>query len=323
MKKIVTIALSALLLLSLTACGGEKKADTLTVGVIQYAPHPSLDNCYEGFVEGLAEAGYVVGENLEIKFENAMGEPSTADTIAKNLTASKVDLICAIATPSAMSAYSATRQSSIPVVFSAVSDPVAAGLVASLDAPGSNATGTSDQLNFDAQLQLIRAFLPEATTIGVLYTTSESNSISHLAEFEALAPHYGFTVEAIGITDAASVGAGAQALVAKGVDCINNFTDNNVVNQLSQLLKAANDANIPVFGSEVEQVVNGCLASESLDYVALGNATGQIAAEILGGAKAAETAVQVSMDTSPVYNSEVAAALGIDLPSIVMEDVAE
>ena len=321
MKKLFAIVVCAMLLLALASCDAAEPKQ-YTIGIIQFAPHPSLDNCYTGFVEGLADAGFVDGENIKLRFENAMGEPATADTIAKNLTASRVDMICAIATPAAMSAYSATRQNNTPVIFSAVSDPVAAGLAASLEAPGAQATGTSDRLNFDAQLALIRAFLPDATTIGVLYTTSEPNSIAHLAEFTEAAPLYGFTVEAVGVTDAASVGAGAQALVAKGVDCVNNFTDNNVVNQLSQLLKAANDAGIPVFGSEEEQVVNGCLASESIDYVALGRTTGEIAATILRGEKPAETPVKVIMDTTPVYNSKVAETLGITVPNLSMTDLA-
>lgn len=349
MKKFVSIFCALALIFSLAACtssngnsadnGSENNTtandsenaanentelapDSITVGVIQYASHGSLDNCYEGFVQGLAAAGYVEGVNLTIRFENANGETSTADTIAKNMVASGVDLICGIATPAAMSAYSATRNTDIPVIFCAVSDPVSSGLAESLDAPGGNATGTSDALNFDAQLALIRAFLPEATSIGILYTVSEPNSVAHLKAFEELAPSYGFTVESVGVSSASDVASGAQSLVAKGIDCVNNFTDNNVVDNLPQLLKAANDAGIPVFGSEIEQVINGCTASESLDYVALGNATGLMAAEVLGGASTADMSVQIVTDTSPVYNAAVAESLGISLPELDMEQVA-
>ncbi len=119
-------------------------------------------------------------------------------------------------------------------------------------------------------MKMIRAFLPEADTIGILYTTSEPNSVAHLKTFQELAPDYGFTIEAVGITNESEVASGAATLVAKGVDCVNNFTDNNVVNNLSTLLHATDEAGIPVFGSEEEQVRNGCVASESLDYVALG-----------------------------------------------------
>lgn len=134
--------------------------------------------------------------------------------------------------------------------------------------------GTADVLPLEAQIKMIRSFLPDAKKIGILYTTSEPNSVSHLEKFKQIAPNYGFEVEAVGVTNASEVAAGAQTLVSKGVNCINNFTDNNVVDNLSTVLKAANDAKIPVFGSEEEQVKNGCLASQSIDYVALGKQTG-------------------------------------------------
>ena len=173
-----------------------------------------------------------------------------------------------------MSAYAATREAGTPVVFIAVSDPVAAGIINDVEKPGTNCTGVSDILNLEEQIKLIRAFLPEATTIGVIYTTSEPNSVSHLEKLEKLAPDYGFTIVSVGISSAAEVGSAAATLVSKGVDCVNNFTDNNVVENLSVLLHAADEAGIPVFGSEVEQVVNGCLATQGIDYVEVGRAGG-------------------------------------------------
>lgn len=315
-KKALTLVLSLVMLASLAACsGGQGGEKTLKVGILQYAPHPSLDNCYAGIVEGLAQAGYVDGENISIDYKNGNGETETNNLIAGNFVGAGYDLIVAIATPSAMSAYAAAKDAGIPVVFSAVSDPVAAGLAQSLDAPGTGATGTSDSLNLEGQMKLIRAFLPEAERIGVLYTTSEPNSLTHLRVFEELAPKYGFTIVPMGITDASEVASGAAALIAKGVDCINNFTDNNVVNQLGVLLNATDAAGIPVFGSEEEQVKNGCVASESLDYVALGVTTGEIAARILGGADVKTTAVSVVADSEPVYSAENMAKFGISLPA--------
>lgn len=319
-KKIVAILLTLVLIMGLAACtatdagSDDSKGETYTVGVIQYAPHPSLDNCYEGIVQGLAEAGYVEGENLELDFQNAQGDTENSDLMAKNMAAAGYDMIIAIATPSAMSAYSAAKDTDIPVVFSAVSDPVSAGLALTLEEPGTGATGTSDTLNLDGQMAMIRAFLPDADTIGVLYTTSEPNSLTHLAEFEGLAADYGFTIESVGITDASEVAAGAATLVAKGVDCINNFTDNNVVNNLSTLINAADAAGIPVFGSEEEQVVNGCVASETLDYIALGVKTGQMAAEILSGGDVNTIPVGVISDSTPVYSSANLEKFALTLP---------
>ena len=327
-KKILSAALCALLAVSASACSstdgqasgfqGSSQAaggEQYKVGIVQFATHPSLDNCYQGFVEGLAESGLVEGENLTIDFQNAQNDTANSDMIAKNMVSSKVDLICGIATPSAMSAYSAAKDTEIPVVFTAVSDAVSAGIVKSNEKPGNNCTGSSDILPLDQQVKMIRAFLPEAKKIGVLYTTSEPNSVSQLERLKPLAEAEGFEVVEVGITNASEVAAGAATLISKGVDCINNFTDNNVVDNLSMVLQAANEAKIPVFGSEVEQVKNGCLASQSIDYVELGKETGKMAAQILKGeAKASEMPVFLVEECKPVYNKEVCDALGLSLP---------
>jgi len=336
MKKIMSIIAAFILILSLAACSSAPASTstpvptpsapeaaatpnagkTFRIGVIQYAPHPSLDNCYTGFKMGLEEAGLIEGQNISIDFQNAQGETTNADLLAKSMVTKQYDLIMAIATPAAMSAYSAAKETDIPVVFTAVSDPVAAGIVKSLEKPETNCTGSSDVLPLEEQVKMIRAFLPEATKIGILYTTSEPNSVSQLSEIKQIAPNYGFEIVEIGVTNASEVAAGAQSLVAKGVDCINNFTDNNVVNNLSLLLNAANNGGIPVFGSEEEQVKNGCLASQSIDYVALGKETGLMAAKILKGeGKASEMPVYQVKDFAPVYNKEVLESFKLSLPA--------
>lgn len=317
-KKVLAFLVVLSVMFALAACGGGGEAEQaekmLQIGVVQIAPHPSLDNCYQGFVEGLAEEGFVDGENIKIDYQNAQGEMANSDMIAKNMVSSKYDLILGIATPSAMSAYSAAKDTNIPVVFSAVSDPLAAGIVKSLEKP-EYSTGTSDVLPLEAQLQMIRAFLPKAKKIGIIYTTSEPNSVTHLAAAKELAPEYGFEIVDIGVTNASEVATAATTLVSQGIDCINNFTDNNVVNNLTSVLHAADAANIPVFGSEVEQVKNGCLAAEGIDYISLGKETGKIAAKILKGeAKAGDIPVALISDSTPVYNKEVADRLGIVLP---------
>ncbi len=283
--------------------------DEIKIGIIQYAPHPSLDNCTTGTVESLNAAGY---QNITI--EIADGKTETTDMMAKTMVSTNFDIIIPIATPAAMSAYSAAKEVGIPVVFSAVADPLAAGLALDLDNPQTGATGTADALPLKSQLEMIRAFLPNAETVGVLYTTSEPNSITHLAELEALAPEYDFAVEAVGITNESEVATGAVALVAKGVDVVTNFTDNNVVNNLPALLNATNDAGIPVFGSEEEQVVNGCLASRTLNYTSLGNTTGEMAVKILEGADIMTLPVEVITNSVPVFNLDVANDLGIIIP---------
>ncbi len=332
-KKTIAIALAAFTAaLGLTACTGTSTADkptepkdVYTVGVIQYATHPSLDNCYTGFVQGLAAEGFVEGENLKIDFQNAQGDIANSDLMAKTMVTNKVDLMAAVATPAAMSQYSAAKNTNIPMVFTAVSDPVAAGLVKSLEQPGTNVTGTSDVLPLAKQVEMIRAFLPDAKKIGVIYTTSETNSISHLKTLETVAQEAGFEVVSVGVTNSSEVASAAVSVVAQGADCINNFTDNNVVDNLASVLKAANDAGIPVFGSEIEQVKNGCLAAEGIDYVALGEQTGRMAARVLKGENASEIAVEQVKDSAPVYNKKVCEALGLELPEAYQhaEDVSE
>ena len=331
LKKLMALACAGAMSLSLAACGsgntnaggtpssaGESTdgAKNVKIGILQYAQHPSLDNCYEGILQGLAESGYVDGENgVSITFQNANGSTSDGDLMAKTMVSSGCDMIIAIATPAAMSAYAAAKDEGVPVIYSAVSDPVGAGLAQDLNDPESGASGTKDALNLEGQMKMIRALLPDADTIGILYTTSEPNSVSHLKTFEELAPQYGFTIEAVGITNESEVASGAASLVAKGVDCVNNFTDNNVVNNLSTLLHATDAAGIPVFGSEEEQVKNGCVASESLDYVALGAETGRMAASVLSGeADIMTLPVSVVADSSPVYSAANCAKFNITLP---------
>ena len=280
------------------------------------APHASLDNCYEGIIEGLKNTGFIDGISATIEFVNGMGEIETNNLAAASFVSKNYDMIIAIATPSAVAAYAAARDAQIPVVFSAVSDPVSAGLVRSLDFPDTGATGTTDTLNFDGQLKMIRAFLPEAKTIGVLYTTSEANSISQIESLTEAAKDYDFEIKTVGITDASEVAMGAAQLIAEKIDVMNNVTDNNVVNNFSVVTNATDPAGIPIFGSEIEQVARyGCVASESLDYVALGILTGEMAGEILKGEDVMTMPVRVVKDSFPVYNSEIMSKFELQLPA--------
>ena len=319
-KRILAAVLTAVMAMgALTGCGSTAGKDNYTIGIMQYAVHGSLDNCREGFIQGLAEEGIVEGENLTIEYVNAQADNGTSAMTASNFVSKKVDMICAIATPCAMAAYNATMNTDIPVIYTAVSDPVEAGLANEDGTPVGNITGTSDALAVDAQLKMIREVLPEAKTIGIIYTTSEANSISTIAEYKALAGNYGFEIVDSGVTAMSEV-ALAAADIASKVDCITNLTDNTVVSGLQTVLEHANQANIPVFGSEVEQVKNGCLAAAGIDYKKLGIQTGKMAAKILKGqAKASEMPFEKITDPSYYANTEVADKLGIDLPNTFTE----
>lgn len=322
-KKVLAFLLcAAMTTISLTACGGAEtgsdaqateEGKTYTIGISQFAEHGSLDNCREGFLQGLASEGIVEGENLEILFDNAQTDMSTASTIADSYVSKKVDMICAIATPSAMTAYNSAQNTGIPVIYTAVTDPLAAQLAEEDGTPVGDVTGTSDKLPIEEQLQMIRQLQPEAKTIGILYTTSETNSESAIAEYKELAGNYDFEIVDQGINTIADISMAAADLAGK-VDCISNLTDNTVVSALQTVLDAADSNNIPVYGSEIEQVKDGCVASMGIEYIALGEQTGKMAAKILKGeAKAEEMAFEMISQATSYVNSEAAENIGMTL----------
>lgn len=343
MKAITFAALTALAAALMTGCGAESTSaataaavqttatetaasstiSNVTIGINQFAVHGSLDNCREGFIAGLAEEGFVEGENLTILSENAQADSGLAAQISTNFAGQSVDLICAIATPSAQSAYSVGRKNDIPVIFTAVTDPVAAELAEEDGTPVGEVTGTSDKLPVEQQLEMIRKILPDAKKIGILYTTSEVNSASTLAEYKEKAPDYGFEIVESGVSATADIPLAADSILEQ-VDCLNNLTDNTVVASLPLILSKANEKNIPVFGSEIEQVKIGCLAAMGLDYVDLGKQTGHMAAKILKGeANASEISFEVIEEAAFYGNKEVSENLGIAFPEELEETAKE
>ena len=309
--------------MALTGCSGTTSSSTadstassddgskLNIGIIQFGTHPSLDNCYEGIINGLEASSYA--DKINIDTQNGAFDSATCDSIAATMVAKEYDMIFAIATPAALSAYSAAKDSDIPVIFCAVSDPVAAGLTESYDAGLEYCNGTSDVLELDKQVELIKSLQPDVNKIGVLYTTTEANSVSQLATLKEVCSGQGIEVVDQGVSTAADIPQAAASLAGQ-VDCINNFTDNNVVNNLSVLLEKANAAGVPVYGSEIEQVKNGCIASISIDYVALGVKTAEMGVKVLDGAKCSEMPVGKISEGTPVVNTEVMEAFGITLP---------
>ena len=316
-KRILAVVLGAVMVMSLAGCGSgtsgeDKKASsdgekTYTIGISQFAEHGSLDNCREGFLEGLKEEGIEEGKNLTVSVKNAAADQGTAKQISDSFVSDKVDLICAIATPSAQAAYNSAMDSEIPVVYTAVG----------------NVIGTSDELPIKAQLEMIREMMPDAKKIGILYTTSEANSVSALAKYDDLSGDYGFEIVEKGISQTADISLAADELLGE-VDCLTNLTDNTVVASLATILDKANAKKIPVFGSEIEQVKIGCLAAEGLDYVALGKQTGKMAAKILKGEKKASD-MQFETITEPGFyvNNEVAKNLGITVPEDLQDKAVE
>lgn len=320
MKSLMIAAMAAAMLVGCSSSKDETnttaapEAESYIVGIGQFAAHGSLDNCREGFLLGLAEEGIVEGQNLTVMFENAQADGGVASQISTNFVAKKADLICGIATPMAQSAYGIGKKNNIPVIFTAVTDPVAAELANADGTPVGEITGTSDKLPVEQQLKMIRTMLPDAKKIGIMYTTSEVNSISAVAEYKAAASEYGFEIVETGISATADVPLAADSLLEK-VDCITNLTDNTVVASLPVILDKAAKKNIPVFGSEIEQVKIGCLAAMGLDYIELGKQTGKMAAQVLKGEKkASELNYQVIAEAAFYGNEKVAENLGMSIP---------
>lgn len=331
MKKKVTAALITLAMMTVMATGcskasEEKNADgkeSYVIGIEQFAEHSSLDNCRKGFLQGLEKEGIVEGENLTVEYKNAAADMGTAGQISDSFVSEKVDMICAIATPAAQSAYNAAMDLDIPVIYTAVTDPVTAELADKKGKPAGEITGTSDKLPVEEQLQMMRKMLPDAEKLGILYTTSEANSISVIEEYKKLSEDYEFELVTKGITATAEIPLAADELLSE-VDCITNLTDNTVVSSLSTILDKANEKKIPVFGSEIEQVKIGCLAAEGIDYIALGEQTGKMAAQVLKGEKkASELNFEIVTEPEFYVNTKVAADLGITVPEELSKEAAE
>ena len=329
-KKMVTVLLTAVMVTAMAAgCGkssdseSSDKKESYTIGIEQFAEHGSLDNCREGFLAGLEEEGIKEGDNLTVKYKNAAADMGTAKQISDSLVSDKVDLVCAIATPSAQSAYNAAMKADIPVIYTAVTDPVAAELAGKDGKPVGEVTGTSDKLPVEEQLKMIREMLPDAKKIGIMYTTSEANSVSAIEEYKSLVEKYDFELVEKGITTTADVSLAADDLLSK-VDCITNLTDNTVVASLPTILDKANEKKIPVFGSEIEQVKIGCLAAEGIDYIALGKQTGKMAAKVLKGEeKASEQNFETITEPGFYVNNKVAENLGITVPDDLANNAVE
>ena len=324
LKKLLCTALSLSLVLALAACGGNSSGgdaasgEVPIIGINQYGSHGSLDNCREGFLQGLQEAGLVEGTDYTIDYQNANFDTNLATQIAQAFSAEDAALMVGIATPSATACYAAAEDKDIPVVFTAITDPVGAKL------DSGNITGTSDVLPVQGQLELIRANQPEADTIGIVYTTSEANSVYSIGVYEELAADYGFTIEAIGVTAQSEVTQAVDTLISQGVDCLSNLTDNNVVGVLGSILEKTTEAGIPVYGSEIEQMELGCVAGAGLDYVQLGIQTGKMAAQILTGEATCEDLPYETIENYGLYvNSNALAAMGLTLPEDVAQNAEE
>ena len=326
MKKCFTVFLAICLLmalLSLSACapeGGDGKVETKTVGIVQIVEHPSLNTIRESMIDELAALGYADGEAITIDYQCAQNDQSNLKTICQKFANHNYDLIVAIATPSAQAAAGET--STIPIIFSACTDPVGSGLVDSLDKPGKNISGTSDAVSAEQIMELAVRITPGIKKIGALYNSSETNSVSVIDDLKAYAARSGLSVIEATVTNSSEVQQAVQSLVSK-VDAIFSPIDNTVASAMPVVTEVTRKAQIPIYVGADSMVKEGGLATYGVNYVTLGRETAKMAAAVLGGKKAGELPVKTITDFEVYLNLETAEAIGVSFPDDVLEEAVE
>ena len=291
-------------------------AADVSVKVTAIVEHPALDAARDGVKDELAAQGYKVGGNLEWEYQSAQGDVGTAGQIARKFVGDKADVIVAIATPSAQAAVSAAR-GQIPVVFSAVTDPVAAKLVSNAKKPGGNVTGVSDLSPIGKHLDLIKEITPNAKTVGVPYNPGESNAVVLVDLLKQHAPGKGLTIVTASAPTSGDVLSAARSLVGK-VDVIYVPTDNTIVSALEAVIKVGIDAKIPVYAGDTDSVPRGVMAALGFDYYDVGRQTGKIVARILKGEKAGDISVEGVDITQLHVNPGAAEKMGVTIPPAVI-----
>lgn len=318
-KKLATISVASMGLLTLAACSSSSEqasSDVVKVGVLQYMEHESLTAAREGFVAELAANGYKEGEKLVLDYQNAQGDQANLQTISEQLIDGN-DIVLAIATPSAQSL--ATVSTETPIVFTAVTDPLSADLVESIEKPGGLLTGTSDQAPIDKQVELLGQAVPDAKTVGILYTTSERNSEVQVEQAKELLEKAGYKVVVKGITSSNEVQDAATSLM-KDVDALFIPTDNTVASTMTMIGELSVEHKVPVIGGSTDMVDEGGLLTYGTNYEALGRQTAKMAIKIIEGANVSETAVEYPETVSLHVNEEMAQKLGIDTSKLAVSE---
>lgn len=325
-KKLSKLLVCIFLISTLGACANgtssnskesnSKKESQKQIGITQIVEHPALDASKEGFIEALKEGGFEDGKNIKIDFQNAQGDTATTDTIAKKFVSEKKDLIFAISTPSAQAVYNATKD--IPIVITAITDPVKAGLANDMKSSGTNVTGTSDKTPIKKQLELLKKIKGNTKTIGVVFNTSEANSEVQVKELKEEAKAMNITVLAGGVTSVNEVPQVLGSLLDK-VDVLYTPADNMVASSLSLISKKAEEKKVLVFGAEKAHVEQGALITLGVDYKELGRESGKKAVEILKGKKPSEIPVTMQENFKIALNEKTMKNLNIEIPKDILE----
>lgn len=291
-----------------------------SVAVTSIVEHPALDSVKDGVLEALNAAGHTEDKGLKWQFQTAQGNTAIAAQIARKFVGDNPDVIVAIATPSAQAVVAAT--STIPVVFSAVTDPVAAQLVPSAEPSGTNVTGVSDALSLERQVDLIKQVVPDAKRVGMVYNPGEANSVVVVERLRELLPQYDMTLVEATAARTVDVGAAARSLVGK-VDAIYTNTDNNVVSAYEALVKVGMDAKIPLIASDTDSVVRGAIAALGINYYDLGVQTGEIVVRLLDGEKPGDIAFQTSDNVELFVNLTAAKNQGVELDEALIKSATK
>ena len=326
MKRTLALLMASALMLSLAGCsqtGGSSssgEAETLRIGIIQPMEHESLDAAREGFVQALADHGYTDGDIIVLDYQNAQGDSSALLTISQRFVGDDCDLVLAIGTGAAQSIASQTSE--IPVLITAVTDPVDAGLVQSSEAPGTNVTGTNDMNPIREQLELIPEILPDAQTVGLLYTSSEDNSILQIEEAKAILEEMNLDYVEQTVTGSNDVQQAVQSIVTRS-DAIYIPTDNTFASAMPLVGSVVMESGTPVICGATGMVEAGGLITLGLNYYNLGYQTGEMAAQVLEGADPASMPVQSQNQYDYVVNEEMLSALGMELPQSLLEKMGD
>ncbi|GMG96441.1 ABC transporter substrate-binding protein [Tepidimicrobium xylanilyticum] len=312
-RKMSLLALILTCIIILSGCNFTKEKpinssqeEVFQIGIIQFAEHPALDDARKGFEDGLKELGI----EAKIHYQNAQGDIPTTTSIAQKFVKDKVDLIYAIATPAAQAAKQTT--SDIPILFSAVTDPVKAEIVESWEKVGGNVTGTSDKAPTESQLKIFKEIDPNINTIGIIYNTSESNSEIQVEEVKKIAPKLGIEVITVGISNINELAQGLDSIIKK-VDALYMITDNLVAASVELVREKTIENKIITVSAEETQVRGGLLITNGLSYYELGKQTAQMAKEVLVDKKdISSMPVGIAEKTVVTVNIETLKALGLD-----------
>lgn len=310
---LVAVVIIAIGYQSFSKSSETKSTKVAKVGVLQFVTHEALDTIYKGIKAGLKEEGYS-GDKIKIDYLNAEADQSKIATMSQTLVNHKNDVLIGIATPAAQGLANAT--SDIPVIMGAVTDPVGAKLVKSLEKPEGNVTGVSDRTPISSQLDLMSTLLPNMKTIGVIYSSSEDNSKLQVEEFKTLAKEKGFEVLDYSVPSTNEISTTMSVMLPK-VDAVWVPLDNTIASAFSSVVTPAKEAKKAIFPSVDTMVEEGGLASVYIDQYQLGVETGKMAAKVLAGQKVSDLPVEVIKKGKPVINTTVADELGITVPDDV------